>query len=162
MTTRKRKRSDTIQSMLDMSSTLQDGAISLSWRDDLVPRNPDPVLADRELKIYEACLPSRFKGDWTPASLIDLARYAGHAASLIQSEDMLRATGDLIPSPNNPAQRVRNPLIDTVSTRQAIVDKLGARLGLFVTDPRSVARAASASSAIEGAFKKADSNSLLA
>jgi hypothetical protein len=59
-----------------------------------------------------------------------VARLSGHLAQQIKDEDTLKRTGGLIKSPNNEKQYIRNPMLDVVSTRQAVINQLNRQLGV--------------------------------
>jgi hypothetical protein len=163
MATRRRSKTDTVASAVDTTQSLQNKAETLCWPEHIVPRSSDAALAESERQIYEFCLGHRNPKDWKPMDLINLARYSGHMAQLIKDEDLLKRSGGLVKSPNNPQQFIRNPLLDVASTRFALADKTAQRLGFVVSDARTLARGGQAASAIEGALNRArDPHSLLA
>jgi phage terminase small subunit len=78
---------------------------------------------------------------------MSVARLAGHIAQQVNDEDMLKRSGTLIKSPNNERQFIRNPLLDAVSTRQAIINQLSRQMGVSLPtyDPSTLANSAKVS-----------------
>jgi hypothetical protein len=162
MATKRRTKADTVASAVNIAQALQNKGATLCWPEHLVKRSSDPAMAEAELEIYELGLKRRSPDQWDGLDLIALARFASTLTQTLHDEEQLKRSGSLIQSPNNPKQVIRNPLLDVVSTRLNHSDKLASRVGFVVDDARTLARGGKTSSAIEGAFKKADSNSLLA
>jgi phage terminase small subunit len=103
----------------------------LAWP-AIVPPAPDPLARATELELMGAILAARAPTDWSPLDVIIVARLAAAMAALMKDEESLRAAGSLVRSGQGGDQVKRNPMIDVVATRSALVHQLMRQLGLSV------------------------------
>jgi hypothetical protein len=108
---------------------LKSAANELSWP-NMIPPALNETVRQLEISAFESILSTRAPGDWSPMEIMGVARLSGHLAQQIKDEDTLKRTGGLIKSPNNEKQFIRNPMLDVVSTRQAVINQLNRQLGV--------------------------------
>jgi hypothetical protein len=96
----------------------------------MIPPALNETIRQLEVSAFESILSTRSPGDWRPVEIMGVARLSGHLAQQIKDEDTLKRTGGLIKSPNNEKQYIRNPMLDVVSTRQAVINQLNRQLGV--------------------------------
>ena len=98
----------------------------------IVPAALADNFRELELSLFDATITSREASRWSNLEIVSVARLSGHIAMQIKDEDTLKRSGTLIRSPNNEKQFIRNPLLDAISTRQAIINQLCRQLGVSV------------------------------
>ena len=125
----RKDRSDSVSEAVRIGTSLEASREKLIWPNMIPPALKDDM-RELELAVFEATLTSRAPSDWSTYEIISVARLSGHVSMQIKDEDYLKRSGTLIKSPNNPQQLIRNPLIDVISTRQAVINQLSRQIGL--------------------------------
>jgi len=125
----RKARSDSVSEAVRIGSSLETSREKLIWP-HMIPASLNESVRDLELAIFESTLTSRAPSDWSSYEIISVARLAGHVAMQIKDEDNLKKSGTLIKSPNNNQQFIRNPLLDAISTRQAVINQLCRQIGV--------------------------------
>lgn len=129
-TTKPRKpRSDSVSEAVRIGTKVSLDVRHVDW-----PACVPPALAESarelELTVFDATIMSREVERWTPVEKVTVARLAGHIAMQIADENTLKRTGTLMRSPNSDKHFLRNPLLDAISTRQAIINQLCRQIGI--------------------------------
>lgn len=125
----RKARSDSESEAVRIGTSLSMAHEKLMWP-NMIPPALNENVRDLELAIFESTLTSRAPTDWSSYEIISVARLAGHVAMQIKDEDNLKRFGTLIKSPNNNQQFIRNPLLDAISTRQAVINQLCRQIGV--------------------------------
>ena len=125
----RKPRSDSVSAAVSIGFDLKSAADNLIWP-GIVPAALNETVRQLELTAFESILSSRPPTDWSAVEILSVARLSGHLAQQIKDEDTLKRTGGLIKSPNNDRHFIRNPMLDVVSTRQAIINQLSRQLGI--------------------------------
>ena len=125
----RKPRSDSVGAAVSVGFDLRSASNNLVWP-GMIPAAINENVRQLELSAFESILFSRAPNDWSPMEIMGVARLSGHLAQQIKDEDTLKRTGGLIKSPNNDRQFIRNPMLDVVSTRQAIINQLSRQLGV--------------------------------
>ena len=93
---------------------------TLAWPAE-VSELPRPEDASRASAIFNRLLAARDLDDWRPSDVLLAAQLANSHAQADRVTQEIEATGWVIPSPRNPDQKIRNPLLDAltlISSRQ--------------------------------------------
>jgi len=122
-------RSDSNSSAVNAVYNLQNNVNGIFWP-KLIPSALNETVRELELSAFESILSTRNPTQWKPMEILTVARMAGHLAQQVKDEDALKRSGTLIRSPNNDKQFIRNPLLDAISTRQAVLNQLSRQLGV--------------------------------
>jgi hypothetical protein len=94
-----------------------------------VPAAADELTRASELKIMEAVFATRAPGDWGALDVVQVSRLASAMAGLLGYEARLQAEGPLVRTAKGAK---RNPLLDAIATRHALVVSGLRQLGLAV------------------------------
>lgn len=152
---------DSVSGTLELASAIADRE-AIAWPVEIIA--PAPTKEERELEnaVFRAVIKTRTFRDWDEISIMNAARYSSHMAALLADEKILKEQTSLIPSPNNPKQRIRNPMLDIVTARMSAIRQIAQSLGISSMDNRTVMKSAKATNLLEHSFKEADNSDLLA
>lgn len=117
MSTARRAKSDSTAAQVAAFSKVKQ---SVPWPAEVSPL-PRPDDASRALAIFGRLLEARDLDDWRPSDVLLLAQLANAHAQADKITQQIEVTGWTLPSPRNPLQQIRNPLLDAltlVSSRQ--------------------------------------------
>ena len=127
----RKPRSDSISEAVRIGTNLNSVDSFIKWP-GIVPAALQDNFRELELSLFDATITCREAARWSNLEVVSVARLSGHIAMQIKDEDTLKRSGTLIRSPNNEKQFIRNPLLDAISTRQAIINQLCRQLGVSV------------------------------
>ena len=85
---------------------------SCSCKGSQLPRAED---ASRALAIFGRLLEARDLDDWRPSHVLLVEQLANTHAQADRVTQEIETTGWVIPSPKNPEQKIRNPLLDALT-----------------------------------------------
>ena len=83
-----------------------------SCKGSQLPRAED---ASRALAIFGRLLEARDLDDWRPSHVLLVEQLANTHAQADRVTQEIETTGWVIPSPKNPEQKIRNPLLDALN-----------------------------------------------
>ena len=91
-----------------------------SCKGSQLPRAED---ASRALAIFGRLLEARDLDDWRPSHVLLVEQLANTHAQADRVTQEIETTGWVIPSPKNPEQKIRNPLLDASSLNTSYFER---------------------------------------
>lgn len=160
MSTARRAKSDSVSTAVSAFKRI---GLQIGWPAQVskLPRQED---ADRAAAIFGGILEARDPADWRPSNLMLSAQLANTMAQADRITMEIEAEGWTVPSPKNPLQQIRNPLLDAltlISSRQLSLTRALALNGP-PSDRKTVSKNARTADAARRSIAGDDLESLLA